>query len=44
MGHPHAMGDWDWEGSRITIAYDVIPLRDIIRFGVDQEQHWIPLL
>lgn len=44
MGHPHAMADWDWEGPRITIAYDVIPLRDLQRFGMDQEQHWIPLV
>lgn len=43
MGHPHAMADWDWEGPRITVAYDLIPLRDIKRFGKDQEQHWIPL-
>jgi hypothetical protein len=43
MGHPHAMADWDWEGPRITVAYDVIPLRDIMMFGKDQEQHWIPL-
>lgn len=43
MGHPHAMAEWDWEGPRITVAYDVIPLRDIQKFGKDQEQHWIPL-
>lgn len=43
MGHPHAMGDWDWEGPRITIAYDIIPLYDLKHFGKDQEQHWIPL-
>ena len=40
-GHPHAMGDWDWDGPRITIAYDVIPLRFIPR---EWEQHWIPLV
>lgn len=39
-GHPHAMGDWDWDGPRITIAYDVIPLRLIPR---EWEQHWIPM-
>jgi len=43
MGHPHAMADWDWEGPRITVAYDVIPLRDLITHGMGQEQHWIPL-
>ncbi len=43
MGHPHAMADWDWDGPRITVAYDVIPLKFVMRFGSDQEQHWIPL-
>lgn len=40
-GHPHAMGDWSWDGPRITIAYDVIPLRFIPK---EWEQHWIPLV
>jgi hypothetical protein len=39
-GHPHAMADWDWEGPRITIAYDVIPFKGIMH---NWEQHWIPL-
>ena len=39
-GHPHAMADWDWEGPRITIAYDVTPGRLITK---EWEQHWIPL-
>lgn len=43
MSHPHAMADWDWEGPRITIAYDIIPLNDLIEFGSYHEQHWIPL-
>jgi hypothetical protein len=44
MGHPHAMGDWEWEGPRITIAYDVIPLRYLQEgVGMTQEQHWVPL-
>jgi hypothetical protein len=43
MGHPHAMGDWDWDGPRITIAYDVTPLSYLMSHGMDQEQHWIPL-
>ena len=43
MGHPHAQADWDWEGPRITVAYDIIPLKDLQRFGMHQEQHWIPL-
>lgn len=44
MGHPHAMADWDWEGPRITVAYDIVPLRDLQRFGTKHEQHWIPLV
>jgi hypothetical protein len=43
MGHPHAMGDWDWDGDRITIAYDVLPLSEVRKFGFSEEQHWIPL-
>ena len=44
MGHPHAMGDWTWEGPRITIAYDIIPV-DMLKYN-DQapQQHWIPLI
>lgn len=44
MGHPHAMGDWDWSGSRITIAYDIEPLRYLVNNEATIEQHWIPLL
>lgn len=44
MGHPHAQADWDWDGPRITVAYDIIPLRDLKQFGMHQEQHWIPLV
>jgi hypothetical protein len=40
-GHPHTMGDWDWDGPRITIAYDVVPL---INVHPAWEQHWIPLV
>ena len=39
-GHPHAMGDWSWEGPRITLAYDVSPLSEINK---DWEQHWVPI-
>jgi hypothetical protein len=42
MGHPHAMGDWDWDGPRITLAYDIVPLRFVKNF--DEEQHWVPLV
>ena len=45
MGHPHAMGDWDWSGSRITIAYDIEPLASLLHAGNQiPEQHWFPLL
>lgn len=44
MGHPHAQADWDWEGPRITVAYDLLPLADVIKNAADQEQHWIPLI
>lgn len=43
MGHPHAMGDWSWDGPRITVAYDVVPFERIKTYPKDQEQHWIPL-
>lgn len=43
MGHPHAMQDWDWDGPRITIAYDIVPLNNLIAHDA-QPQHWIPLL
>lgn len=42
MGHPHAMGEWNWEGDRVTVAYDITPLRFIRAFN--QPQHWIPLV
>ena len=39
------MGDWEWDGPRITIAYDVLPLGLLMM--PDQklsiEQHWVPL-
>lgn len=43
MGHSHAMADWDWEGPRITIAYDVTPLWALKDAGLEAEQHWLPL-
>lgn len=44
MGHPHAMGDWNWSGPRITIAYDIVPVINLINAnnGLIQ-QHWFPL-
>ena len=44
MGHPHAMGDWQWSGPRITVAYDIEPLESLISNNMTVEQHWIPLL
>ena len=43
MGHPHAMGDWSWSGPRITVAYDIMPLKLLIPGNPETEQHWIPL-
>jgi hypothetical protein len=43
MGHPHAMGDWTWQGNRITLAYDVMPLKKL-PVTPETEQHWIPLV
>lgn len=39
-GHPHGIGPWHKDEPRITIAYDISPLRIM---GGDKEQHWIPL-
>jgi hypothetical protein len=39
-GHPHGIGPWLSDSPRITIAYDISPLR--VMSG-DKEQHWIPL-
>lgn len=44
MGHPHAMGDWAWSGARVTIAYDIMPVKMLIENDLTIEQHWIPLL
>lgn len=44
MGHPHAMADWTWDGPRITIAYDIVPLDLLKDNDSAPEQHWIPLL
>ena len=50
MGFPHAMGPWEWDGDRITIAYDVLPLKildqryflDAVNQGqiTDEERFW----
>jgi len=42
MGHPHAQGDWDWDGPRITLAYDIVPLKDLMEMNA-ADQHWLPL-
>jgi hypothetical protein len=39
-GHPHGIQSWDREDFRITIAYDVVPMNQMIN---TKEQHWIPL-
>jgi hypothetical protein len=44
MGHPHAMADWDWDGPRITIAYDIVPLKILLHNDEKIiQQHWFPL-
>ena len=43
MGHSHAMADWDWDGPRITVAYDISPLSSLQGLGPEDEQHWTPL-
>lgn len=43
LGHLHQMAEWDWDGPRITIAYDVYPLKILQKERMDQEQHWVPL-
>lgn len=44
MGHPHAMADWDWDGPRITIAYDIMPLSGLLFDDPEiVQQHWFPL-
>lgn len=45
MGHPHAMGDWSWDGPRVTIAYDIIPGEVLFSNNENvPQQHWIPLI
>lgn len=41
--YPHAMGDWDWEGPRISVAYDLLPLSVILEQDLEH-QHWVPLI
>ena len=41
--YPHAMGDWDWDGPRISIAYDLLPLSVVLEQDLDH-QHWVPLI
>jgi hypothetical protein len=53
VGFQHAMAPWEWEGERITIAYDVTPLRimrqeeylksEIKEHERSWEQHYFPL-
>lgn len=53
VGFPHAMEEWNWEGERITIAYDVVPLKyynqlNFLNSPIKDhegfwEQHWFPL-
>lgn len=40
-GHPHGIGIWNKETPRLTIAYDISPLKSM---SGDLEQHWVPLV
>ncbi len=39
-GHPHGIGGWSETTPRITIAYDLSPLSQMLG---SQQQHWIPI-
>lgn len=45
IGNSHKQDPWDWEGPRITIAYDVVPLARLIdnTHKEETENHWVPL-
>ena len=53
VGFPHAMSDWSFDGPRITIAYDILPLnmllqKDFLNSNFQEhetfwEQHYFPL-
>jgi hypothetical protein len=50
VGYPHSMADWNWEEERITIAYDILPMRLMYEkefTGQDKEmefeQHFFPI-
>ena len=53
VGFPHAMSDWSFDGPRITIAYDILPLnmllqKDFLNSKFQEhetfwEQHYFPL-
>ena len=38
-GYPHARGDWQQNQARVTIAYDIIPFREIRN---SKSMKWIP--
>jgi hypothetical protein len=41
-GHPHRKGSWHLDEKRITIAYDMMPLKDLNKNEL--QQHWVPLI
>jgi len=44
VGYQHAQAPWDWDGNRITIAYDIIPLKYFRKNNPFlNEQHFSPL-
>jgi len=41
-GDLHRTWDWDYENPRVTIAFDIVPGKNII--PEDYENHWIPVI
>jgi hypothetical protein len=41
-GHPHRKGSWGLDEKRITIAYDMKPLKSLNKEAL--QQHWVPLI
>ena len=40
-GHAHGISNWPFEKDRITIAYDISPLKNM---QGSPEQHWVPII
>lgn len=40
VGYQHAMNDWEWEGQRITIAYDIVPMKYFLQKNFLKNKKW----